>query len=482
MFDRRRILRLAEQYRERRRFHESLREYRKVVELDPRDLSALHAIAAVELESGDAAAAAETFTALADRLVDKGWKLAAIHRLRRLQELSEKLPSKARHRTAIGKIERLREELSSHRGMLADYDEAAVALEKNGRDRDVADLLAKMIALEPDNPVFHARLAETLCRLGRVEEALPVFRTTALVLGELDRRSDVLRVLERILHLRVSPEDALLAAALYLDRGGPQDAVRAVAKLQPCIAADAENLDALRLLARAFDAIKQPERATQVRIESARVAAEAGESELLRDLLSVLAKVAPDDSVVRRLSGNSAPGDASAPSLSVRGSFVSVTDADLVSIEGALAATQNVGSASALDPASFEELDEAWVTPVISRTARRALDDADAFTALRLHSKASYVLTLAVEEDPLSTELREALRAALKAAGDDPGFVEATVAVAELYRQRGFEERAAMLVLEALAVDPQSNAANGLSATLAAARRGREPSRAPASR
>ena len=445
------------------------------MELDPGDLSALHAIAAVELQAGDAAAAAETFSAIADRLVQKGWKLAAIHRFRRLLDLAGALPSNAHRRSAAVKVESLRAELAAHRGMLADYDDAAMALEKNGRDRDVADLLGKMISLEPDNPVFHARLAETLCRLGRIEEALPVFRATAAVLAELERRTDVLRVLERILHLRVTPEDALMAAGLYLERGGPQDAVRAVAKLQPCIAADAENLDALLLLARAFDAMKQPERATQVRVEIARVAAEAGEAELLRDLLSVLARVVPDDSVVKRLSGRAVPGEASAPSISVRGSFVSVTDADLVSMKGALSDVPDSGSGSVLDPASFEELDEVWVTPVISRTARRALDDADAFSALRLHAKAAYVLRVAVEEDPLSTELREALRTALKAAGDDASFVEATVAVAELYRQRGFEERASTLVLEALAVDPQSNAANGLSATLAAARRNRPP-------
>jgi tetratricopeptide (TPR) repeat protein len=471
MFDRRRILRLAEQYRARRRFHEAIREYRKVLELDPGDLSALHSIAEVELEANDPAAAAESFSSIADRLVARGWKLAAIHRLRRLLELAEKLPSRARHRSASAKVEALRLELATHRGTLSDYDDAALALENNGRDKDVADILTKMIALEPDNPVFHARLAETFCRMQRIEDALPVFRTAAQVLAELDRRSDVLRVLERILHLRLTPEDSLMAAGLYLERGGPQDAVRAVAKLQPCIAADAENLDALLLLARAFDAIEQPDRATQVRIEIARVAAEAGEAELLRDLLSVLALVAPEDSVVKRLSGKTLPGEPSAPSLSVRGSFVSVTDADLVSIQGALAITQNVSTGSVLDPASFEELDDVWLTPVISRTARRALDDADAFTALRLHAKAAYVLSVAVEEDPLSTELREALRTALKAAGDDDGFVDATVAVAELYRQRGFEERASTLVLEALAINPQSNAANGLSATLAAARR-----------
>lgn len=471
MFDRRRILRLAEHYRTGSRFHEAIREYRKVVELDPGDLWALGAVADTELRAGDIAAAAETFAAIGERLVAKGWKLAAIHRYRRLLELVSTLPSRVRHQVAAEKVEVLRKELSDNRATLAHYDEAAVALEKNRRDQDVAEVLGKMIALEPDNPVFHARRAETLCRLGRIDEALPVFRSAAAVLTELERPSDVLRVLERILHFRADVEDSRLAARLYLERGGAQDPMRALAKLQPCIAADPEDLDALLLLARAFDAMKQPQRATQVRIAIARVAAKAGESELVRDLLAVLTRMAPNDSVVKRLSGKDKRGELSAQSNPMRDSFISVTDDDLVSMGGALAESMAASETSVVDALHIEELDEVWLTPVISRTARRALDDAEAFSALRLHSKAAYVLRVAIEEDPLSTELREALRTQLKAAGDDDGFVDATVVAAELYRQRGFEDRASALVMEALAVDPHSAAASGLSATLAAARK-----------
>jgi tetratricopeptide (TPR) repeat protein len=470
MFDRRRILRLAEHYRSGSRFHEAIREYRKVVELDPGDLGALHAVAAAQQRAGDAAAAVETFAAIGDRLAAKGWKLAAIHRYRRLLELANSLPSGTRQRAAAEKMERLRKELSENRATLAHYDEAAVALEKNKRDGDVAEVLGKMIVIEPDNPVFHARRAETLCRLGRVGEALPVFRSAAAVLTELERPSDVLRVLERIQHFRVDLDDARHAAQLYLDRGGPQDPVRALGKLQPCIAADPEDLDALLLLCRAFDAMKQPARATQVRVAIARVAAKAGDTELVRELLTVLTRVAPNDSVVSKLSGKARRGELSPSSNPMRDSFISVTDADLVSMEGTLAESKAAEN-SVVDTLSLEELDDVWLTPVISRAARRALDDAEAFASLRLHAKAVYVLRVAIEEDPLSTELREALRAALKATGDDAGFVDATVVAAELYRQRGFEERAAALVQEALAVDPHSDAANGLSATLAAARR-----------
>lgn len=326
-----------------------------------------------------------------------------------------------------------------------------------------------MITLEPDNPVFHARLAEALCRLDRPEQAIPAFSAASDALVEFERRGDALRVLERILHFKALPDEALTAASLYLDRNQGKDAVRAVAKLQLCIAADPENLDALALLGRAFDAMGQPGRAVRVRVEMARIAREADESELFRQIVAHLKDASPTDPAVRALVEPPRPVDSSAPALSYRSSVASVTDGDLESLEEELAETQSVSESSVLEDFSFEDmsaLSEEWLTPVLSKEARRALDEAEAFSRLKLHSKAAYVLRNAVDADPLSSELREALRVSLRAMGDTHGFVEETVIAADLYRQRGFVGRARTLVEEALAVDPSNSEAVSLRAAL----------------
>jgi tetratricopeptide (TPR) repeat protein len=314
-----------------------------------------------------------------------------------------------------------------------------------------------MIALEPDNPVFHASLAETAVRLGRIDEAVPEFRLAADVLLQFDKGSDALRVLERVLHFRADPDDALLAAQLYVERGEPDDAVRAISKLEVALASDPESLDALALLARAFDAMSQAGRAAQVRLEMARIARDAGERELLKELMSEIVTAMPDDPLVRSLAGQEG---SSAPSVSVRETYASAIDRELapkkveLALETSVEADENV-----LDDLSFEEvsvLSEVWLEPVVSKEARRALDEADTFTRLRLYVKAEYVLRRAIAIDGVCGELREALCAVLRASGDIDAYVDEALYLAELYCERRFFTRAKSLVAEVVRLCPTS--------------------------
>ncbi len=97
-----------------------------------------------------------------------------------------------------------------------------------------------------------------------LDEAIESFWTAAELLINLARRDDALKVVERILHFRVDPRFARVAAELYLERGTKEDAMQALAKLQVCFQADPRNLDTLGLLARAFNGIGQETKALEV--------------------------------------------------------------------------------------------------------------------------------------------------------------------------------------------------------------------------
>lgn len=464
MFDRRRIVRLAKRYEEAKKLPEAVREYEKLLALDGADVSALRRVTELALERGSRAEAADGGERLARQLAQRGFRLAALFRYRKVLELLDGAPAEWRKRVA-SEMDRLKAEVKERRRTLVSYDEASLALEKKGRDRHAVELLEKMIALEPDNPVFHARRAETYCRLGQKDEAIPAFRLAARALLEFDRRSDALKVLERIMHFRVEPEDALLAARLYLDRGEPNDAVRAISKLQPCLTRDPEGMDELALLARAFQAMAQPSRSIQVKVELARIAKEAGEVELLRDLLDELGRTAPDDPVVRHLLDHQRPLASSAPALSVRTSFASVVEEDLAPMKEVLDEESSRSDGSVLDELVFED-SEVWLEPVVSKAARRALDEANAFMRLRLHLKAEDALLTAIEDDPVCGELREALRAVYKERGDMDDFVEETVVLADLYLQRRFLDRARTLLAEVFAVEATHEGARAVAAEL----------------
>lgn len=410
IFDRRRILRLAAWYAAEHQYLEGSRAYRHVAELDHSEVEALRRAAELDVRRGALVEAAAEMRAHAERLMARGWKVTSLVRYGRLSDLLIRVPRvyQKPYADIEAAVRQLRESIAKHRKALAEGDQRVRMLEQRGDDTSVVELSRQMIAIQPDNPVFQARLAEAMCRLGRTDESIAPFRLAAEALIELDRLSDAIRVVERILHFRSGVDDSLLAASLYLDRGESNDAVRAVPKLSSCLRADSENLDALLLLARAFDAMRHPSRAARVRLETARIARAAGEAELSREISRALDRAAATDREIFDLlaADHDLGSGADAPQRSV---LASVADADLIPIEELL----DDSAESVLEDVALEEISEIWVKPELSKVAKRALDDAAAFMRLKLHSKAEAVLRAGIEQEPHSIELHQALQQVL---------------------------------------------------------------------
>ena len=79
--------------------------------------------------------------------------------------------------------------------------------------------------------------------------------------------------------------------------------MQALAKLQICFQANPRDFDTLSLLARAFNAIGQGAKAIEVQKEMARVARDTGKTDLFREIVERLMRVAPLDEGVKKLSG-----------------------------------------------------------------------------------------------------------------------------------------------------------------------------------
>ena len=97
-----------------------------------------------------------------------------------------------------------------------------------------------------------------------LDEAIESFWTAAeLLLMNLERADDALKVVERILHFRPDARFARVAAELYLGRATREDGMQALAKLQICFQADPKDLETLGLLAQAFTLIGQEAKAVE---------------------------------------------------------------------------------------------------------------------------------------------------------------------------------------------------------------------------
>ncbi|GEM_PF-274512 len=297
------VLETAQKYVEKKKYDKAVAELRKLIEADPNDARTLLKIGDLQAKQALYADAINTYESVGRLYATQGFALKAIAVYKQIREIIAKhVPHlEERYGHIAPKLAELYQQLGLTSDALAALDEVATRLQRQQKDQEAIEVFRKIVELDPTNPLPHLRLAEALSRVKDVEGAVFEFKTAAQQLASLGRRDDALKVLERLLHHKADPEQAKIAAELYLSRGQPQDGMQALAKLQICFQANPRDFDTLSLLARAFNAIGQGAKAIEVQKEMARVARDTGKMDLFREILERLMRVAPHDEGVRRL-------------------------------------------------------------------------------------------------------------------------------------------------------------------------------------
>ena len=297
------VLETAQKYVEKKKYDKAVAELRKLVDADPNDARTLLKIGDLQAKQGIYADAINTYETVGKLYSHQGFALKAIAVYKQIREIIAKhVPQlEERYGHIAPKLAELYQQLGLTSDALAALDEVATRLQRQQKDQEAIDVFRKIVELDPTNPLPHLRLAEALSRVKDVEGAVYEFKTAASQLAGIGRRDDALKVLERLLHHKPDAEQAKICAELYLSRGQPQDGMQALAKLQICFQANPRDFDTLSLLARAFNAIGQGAKAIEVQKEMARVARDTGKTDLFREILERLMRVAPHDEGVRRL-------------------------------------------------------------------------------------------------------------------------------------------------------------------------------------
>jgi tetratricopeptide (TPR) repeat protein len=463
--DREKVLQSAQKYVEKKKYDRAIAEYQRVIQDDPNDARTLLKIGDLQARLQAFPEAIATYDRVGQYYSSQGFALKAIAVYKQIRELIKKhAPALAdRYGHIVPKLAEIYTQLGLTSDALAAYDEVATRLQRGGRDREAIDVFRRMVELDPSNPLPHLRLAEACCRVQSLDEAIELFWRAAELLLGLSRREDALKVVERILHFRVDPRFARVAAELYLERGSREDGLQALSKLQVCFQTDPRDLDTLTLLARAFQLIGQEAKALEVHKEMARIAREQGKLDLYKQLLKHLRQIAADDEGVRALESVRAPAPSSAPpSSSVPVSIDSTVDF----VEEATG--QSSSSSSSLAPdivvvdepqPVIEELAEPAPSFDARAHAKKAIVDAESFKRLRLYPKAIETLHIALEIEPRSLDIRAKLRELLIESGDREGAITETVNLAALHLDRGEHPEAEALLREVLEVEPTHAAA-----------------------
>jgi tetratricopeptide (TPR) repeat protein len=502
-FDREKTLQIAQKYIEKRKYDRAILEYQKVVQHEPNDARTLLRIGDLQARLGAHAEAIATYDRVALYYAGRGFSLKAIAVLKQIGELIDRhAPQLAdQYSHVLPKLAQIYAELGLTNDALATYDAVARRLQNRGRDRDAVEIIRRMVALERSNPLPYLRLAEALCRVSRVDEAMEHFWSAAQLLTQQGRPEDALKVLERILHFRQDVKVARVAAELYLAKGSREAGLQALSRLQLCFEADPRDLETLTLLAQAFDVIGQSSKGVEVYKEMVRIASETEQRELHNQYVEHLLAVAPNDEHVRSLVAMRGARLSERPRSSVPPESLTEDEIEFIDAEeddapvvytGTQAAPRLTASTAPgrrpepkLDQRPGHGSARRDVAPA-SDFLRKTLADAESFSGLKQYTKAAACLRHALIIAPHSLELRAALQQVLLDNGDEAGAVEQMLVAAQLYMDRGSLSAAEAELYQVLELSPDMPAALSLLAKVEAltpeGRRSRSRSAPEASR
>jgi len=472
-FDREKTLQLAQKYIEKRKYDRAILEYQKVVEHEPNDARTLLRIGDLQARLGAYAEAIATYDRVALYYAGRGFSLKAVAVLKQIGELIERhAPQLAdQYGHVAPKLAQIYADLGLTNDALATYDAVARRLQNRGRDRDAIEIVRRMVALDRNNPLPYLRLAEALCRVSHVDEAVEHFWSAAQLLTQQGRPDDSLKVLERILHFRQDVRVARVAAELYLAKATREAGLSALSRLQLCFEADPRDLDTLTLLAQAFDVIGQSSKGVEVYKEMVRIAGETGRKDLHQRYIQHLLTVAPRDEQVRALVAQglkvSERPQAAASRSSIPPESLTEDDLEFIDDEPSISTAKQQASAPPAQRSARPE------PPPGAEARARALAEADALRARKQHAKAAATLRTALAAAPQALELRAALQQVLLDVGDTNGAVEQMLAVAQYYAERGALPAAEAELYHVLELVPDHPAAVALLEQVEALAQGR---------
>jgi tetratricopeptide (TPR) repeat protein len=473
-FDREKTLQVAQKYIEKRKYDRAILEYQKVVEHDPTDARTLLRIGDLQARLGSHADAIATYDRVALYYAGRGFSLKAVAVLKQISELIDRhAPQLAdQYGHVAPKLAQIYAELGLINDALATYDAVARRLQNRGRDRDAVEIIRRMVALERSNPLPYLRLAEALCRVSRVDEAVEHFWSAAQLLTQQGRPDDALKVLERILHFRQDVRVARVAAELYLAKATREAGLSALSRLQLCFEADPRDLETLTLLARAFDVIGQPSKGVEVYKEMVRIAGETGQKDLHQRYVQHLLTVAPKDEQVRAIATMYGVKPSERPRSSVPPESLTEDDIEFIDDEPSLTTTSGANGATER-PALRGD---AHGAPAVHDARGQALAEVEALRAKKQWHKAAVTLRKALVTAPHAIELRAALQQVLLDMGDQPGAIEQMLSVAQYYAERGSLTAAEAELYQVLELEPEHPAALALLDQVEALSQGRRRS------
>jgi tetratricopeptide (TPR) repeat protein len=409
-------------------FDKAIREYQKVLDLDPRDVRVLQKMGELYQKKGDNPQAASFFTRVAEVYAQDGFFLKAVALYKQVLKLNPDLVE------VNVKLAELHQHLGLMTEAMAFFQVVVAHHERKGDSKATFATLKKMVDLDPENVSSRLKLAELYAREQMGGEALAEFKRAADWLDRNNRPDERLRVLERIAALE--PDNVQLARSLahdYLSRG---DHKRALAKLQLCFKADPRDIPTLVLLAQAFTALNHTSKTLSVYKELAKLFAERNQHAESRDAWGKIERLDPADPDLLAWKASHRPAAAVPQPAAPRPARTSVSQA--------------IAAVQAAPPPPPPPPPPAPAPVSLSREQiQKLLAETDVYVKYGLHDKALEHLRRVFAVDPENLDAHEKAYVIYRSAGQGAQATEQLLNVLRLCT-RGLERKRAQPYLDTL--------------------------------
>ena len=203
--NKRKILQAAQKSLQKGAFDKALKDYKTLLEADPKDVNLRLKVGDVYLKQGKSDEAVAAYKKVAERFMKDGFDAKAVALYKQITKID---PKRVDIYVPLA-------ELYQRLGLISDamgaLQTAADAHNREGDKPAALELLRKMATLDPSNTTSRLKVAEMLRQEGMTSEALAEFEAVA---DELDRQEEVegrVSVLQKILELEPDQGKALEA-------------------------------------------------------------------------------------------------------------------------------------------------------------------------------------------------------------------------------------------------------------------------------
>jgi len=254
-FDKVKTLRAAERYLELGKIPAAIKEYCKIVESEPDDLTTLNMLGDLYVRVGNPAAAISYFHRIAEHYRDQDFGLKAIAMYKKIDRLTPNNIEIAVNLADLYAKQDLVVEARAH------YLLVAEAHSRGGATKEGLEVLSKIADLDPQNTVIRIKLAEGYFREGMNAEAVSSFAEAGHHLLARGAFDDALQAFGRA--LETDPSDRTCLKGLLAAHGARGTADEAAEVIERAAANNPDDVELLSMLASAQIENEDPARAEQ---------------------------------------------------------------------------------------------------------------------------------------------------------------------------------------------------------------------------